>query len=180
MFEGKRHIFGVSGLLYKRNLLFFDRQTGSLWSQLLSEGVTGPMAGTRLRTLPAQDTTWKDWRNSHPGTLVLSFATGYPRDYQHDPYAAMPLSRVPALFVSVDGAGGIFPFSQLQKAQGPLTAELAGQPFIIHFDRHSRIARVESQTEDRIIWFVGFKDDLRHFFPRAKVYRVRKSREQSN
>ena len=56
--SGRRYDFGVSGLLYKRNLLLFDRQSGSLWSQLLSEAVTGPLAGARLKVLPAENTTW--------------------------------------------------------------------------------------------------------------------------
>lgn len=180
MIGGRRHIFGVSGLLYKRNLLFFDRQTGSLWSQLLSEAVTGPMAGTKLHALPAEDTTWKNWESPHPDTLVLSFATGYQRDYRADPYAAMPLARDPALFVAAEGEAEIFPFSQLHKAQTPVTEQLAGQRFIIRFEPHSKTARVESESPGRITWFVGFKEDLRHFFPKAQVYHFRKSKRRSN
>ena len=174
--DGRRYTFGVSGLLYKRNLLFFDRETGSLWSQLLSEAVTGPMAGTKLRALPAENTTWKDWRGRHPDTLALSFATGYHRDYQHDPYADMPIDRAPALFIEAGGEMEIFPFSQLHKARGPVTGELAGRRFIIHFDRHTKAARVESESPGGLVWFVGFQKDLRHFFPRAQVYHFRKRR----
>lgn len=171
---GERQIFGVSGLLYNRNLLLFDRQTGSLWSQLLSEAVTGPMAGTRLLVLPAEDTTWENWRSLHPDTLVLTFATGYKRDYRADPYASYPIFRDPALLVAADGEAQIFPFSQLQKARPPLSEEAAGQPFIIRFEPHSKTAQVESNSADRIVWFVGFKEDLRHFFPKAKIYHFRK------
>lgn len=178
MIGSKRYFFGVSGLLYKHNLLFFDRQTGSLWSQLLSEGVTGPMASTKLHALPAEETTWKNWISRHPDTLILSFATGYQRDYHHDPYATMPLSRALALFVSVGGAAEIFPFSQLHKAHGPITEQLSGQNFIVRFDRNLKTARVESEATGRIIWFVGFKSDLHHFFPKAKVYHFRKSKNR--
>ena len=57
MIEGRRYYFSVSGLLYKRNALFYDRETLSLWSQLLSQAVTGPMTGDRLAALPAVDTS---------------------------------------------------------------------------------------------------------------------------
>ncbi len=107
LINGRRYEFGVSGLLYKRNLLFYDRQTDSLWSQLLSQAVTGPMAGRRLAVLAAENTTWRAWREEHPDTQLLSFVTGYPRDYKVDPYAAYPLPRSPALFVSAGGASRI-------------------------------------------------------------------------
>lgn len=174
MMGGRRDVFGVSGLLYQRNLLFFDRQTGSLWSQLLSEAVTGPMAGTRLRVLPAEDTTWENWRSSHPDTLVLSFATGYQRDYRADPYATFPFSRDPALLVAADGEAEIFPFSQLRKAQAAINEQVGGQSFIVHFEPRSNTAQVESGSLDRIVWFVGFESDLRHFFPKAKAYHFRR------
>lgn len=167
----------MSGLLYKHNLLFFDRETGSLWSQLLSEAVTGSMAATKLRVLPAEDTTWKSWSSMHPDTLVLSFATGYQRNYHVDPYAGMPLDRAPALLVVIDGDAEIFPFSQLSKAHGPVAEQLAGQSFLVRFDRHTRTALVEPEVHGRIIWLVGFKSDLRHFFPRAKVYHFRKAKK---
>jgi hypothetical protein len=50
--EGHRYTFGVSGLLYRQNLLLFDQETESLWSQLRGQAVAGPLAGTSLRLLP--------------------------------------------------------------------------------------------------------------------------------
>lgn len=64
--------FGVSGYLYRANLMFFDRQTGSMWSQLLGGAVTGRMRGTALRRVPIVHETWARWRREHPETLVLS------------------------------------------------------------------------------------------------------------
>ena len=51
--------FGVSGLRYRGNLLIFDPETESLWSQIRSEAVTGPLTGTRLAVLPSTLTTWE-------------------------------------------------------------------------------------------------------------------------
>jgi hypothetical protein len=81
---GHRYTFGVSGLLYQQNLMFFDHETESLWSQLRGGAVAGPLAGKFLRLLPVPMTTWQSWKAEHPQTLVLSFQTGYKRDYSRD------------------------------------------------------------------------------------------------
>ena len=78
--------FGVSGLLYRSNVLMYDKQTESLWLQVKRRAVTGPMTGTKLTTLPSTITTWKKWKTKHPDTTVLSFKTGYSRNYDRDPY----------------------------------------------------------------------------------------------
>jgi len=49
--------FGVSGLLYNSDVLLYDRQTESLWSQIKSLAVTGPMKGTQLTALAVSHTT---------------------------------------------------------------------------------------------------------------------------
>ncbi len=70
--NNKELTFGVSGLLHENNVLFYDHQTESLWSQLKEAAVTGPLTGTHLTALPSVTTTWKAWRTQHPDTLVLS------------------------------------------------------------------------------------------------------------
>ena len=39
--KGQKLTFGVSGLLYNSDVLFYDKQSESLWSQLLAKAVTG-------------------------------------------------------------------------------------------------------------------------------------------
>jgi hypothetical protein len=84
--DGKTYTFGVSGLLYRSNVLMYDHQTESLWLQVKRRAVTGPMTGTKLTTFPSSITTWKKWKEKHPDTTVLSFKTGYSRTYDRDPY----------------------------------------------------------------------------------------------
>jgi Protein of unknown function (DUF3179) len=67
--EGRTLSFGVSGKLYKSNLLLFDRQTDSLWSQLLQQAITGSLTGKKLVMVSAQHTTWELWRSQHPDSL---------------------------------------------------------------------------------------------------------------
>jgi hypothetical protein len=84
--DGQTHTFGVSGRLYKSNVLLYDHQTESLWSQLKHTAIAGPLAGTELQRIPVKRTTWGHWRENHPQTRVLSTDTGYDRDYEVDPY----------------------------------------------------------------------------------------------
>lgn len=85
--------FGVSGLLYNSDVLLYDRNSNSLWSQIMGKAVSGPLKGTELPQLPAAHTTWKDWINQHPETLVLSRETGFPRNYTKGPYTGYEKSR---------------------------------------------------------------------------------------
>ncbi len=85
--DGRARSFGVSGLLYNSDVLLYDRDTQSLWSQIMRTAVSGPAAGRMLVQLPLAHTTWSDWRTRHPDTRVLSTDTGHVRDYSHDPYA---------------------------------------------------------------------------------------------
>lgn len=84
--KGERFLFGVSGKLYNSDVLFYDKKTESLWSQIKMEAVTGPMTGQKLSLLPAVHTTWEDWKEKYPDGKVLSNKTGYPRDYSRNPY----------------------------------------------------------------------------------------------
>jgi hypothetical protein len=172
--QGRRYYFSVSGLLYRRNALYYDHESDSLWSQLLSQAVTGPMTGARLAVLTAEDTTWKAWKDQHPDTCLLSPVTGYDLDYGHDPYAAYPLDRSPALLVAARGAIQIYPFSELGKAGMPLVEDVGGERVSIVFDRKSATARVEGNRADAVTWFVAFLGDLKDFYPEAEVYRAKR------
>ncbi len=85
--DGRTRTFGVSGLLYQSDVLMYDRQSESLWSQLKMESVSGPDAGKRLRWLPVAHLTWKAWTALHPAGEVLSTDTGHHRDYDGEAYA---------------------------------------------------------------------------------------------
>lgn len=69
--QGEETVFGVSGLLYRDNLVMYDAATGSLWSQVRAQAIRGPMTGTHLELLPASLTSWGEWRADHPDTQVL-------------------------------------------------------------------------------------------------------------
>lgn len=78
--------FGVSGLLYNANVIPYDRETDSNWSQLLLKSVNGQLTGTPTHSYNLLETTWGTWKNSYPSTKVLSTNTGYNRNYNRYPY----------------------------------------------------------------------------------------------
>lgn len=79
--------FGVSGLLYNSDLVFYDRETETLWDQVEARGIVGPLTGETLEMVPVTMTRWSRWRAAHPDTLVLSADTGFALDYTKDAYA---------------------------------------------------------------------------------------------
>jgi hypothetical protein len=84
--DGELLDFGTSGRLFHSNLVMYDRQTGTYWSQATLEAIVGPLAGRRLEFLPAQIVSWGDWRAAHPSGRVLSQDTGFDRAYGQNPY----------------------------------------------------------------------------------------------
>jgi hypothetical protein len=78
--------FGVSGLLYNSNVIPYDRETGSNWSQIMLMAINGPLKGTKAETFNLFETTWATWKGMYPETLVLSENTGYNRNYRISAY----------------------------------------------------------------------------------------------
>lgn len=155
---GRRHTFGVSGLLYQSDLLMYDHQTQSLWSQIAMAAVAGPLTGTRLTPVFLEHTTWAEWRAAHPTTQVLSTKTGYARDYTRDPYLGyteraevmFPISHTDRRYhpkewvvgVEVSGAFKAYPFSELRQVKGPVTDQVNGRTIQIHFNPTAQSASV--------------------------------------
>ncbi|PLX10290.1 MAG: hypothetical protein C0598_10735 [Marinilabiliales bacterium] len=63
--------FGVSGKLYKENLILYDRKTGSHWSQMLSKCINGDHIGYLAKTRPLLKTTFSTIKLFFPYALVL-------------------------------------------------------------------------------------------------------------
>ena len=78
--------FGVSGRLVNSNLVMYDRETDSRWPQVLGTAMSGPFEGQSLTEFPITWTTYGEWTQAHPDTVVLSNDTGHVRNYNRDPY----------------------------------------------------------------------------------------------
>ncbi|MEP0042348.1 MAG: DUF3179 domain-containing protein [Reichenbachiella sp.] len=85
--------FGVSGLLYNANVIPYDRNTDSNWSQLTLECVNGELIGTRPEMVNLLETSWSTWKTFFPDTEVLSTETGFDRSYGVYPYGSYRTSE---------------------------------------------------------------------------------------
>jgi hypothetical protein len=69
---GRTLTFGVSGMLYRDALVMYDRETGSLWSQVDGRAIKGELAGQTLRPVASIQSTWAEWKALYPDGLVLT------------------------------------------------------------------------------------------------------------
>lgn len=108
-FDGRVLDFGVTGRLLYSNLLMYDRQTESWWIQATGRGVAGENAGQQLRFVPSTMLPWSVARTTYPDAQVLSFETGYRRDYGRNPYVGYDRAETPFLY---DGPAVVEPESE--------------------------------------------------------------------
>ena len=84
--EGRELTFGNTSALFESDLVMFDTETRSYWWQVAGTAVVGEMTGQRLQALPSLTTTWIQWRELHPDTLVLSRPVFFDINYSFDPF----------------------------------------------------------------------------------------------
>ncbi len=63
--------FGVSGLLFNSNLILYDRETGSNWSQMLEQAVQGSRSLEQPQRIQIVETTWRTWKNMYPDLFAI-------------------------------------------------------------------------------------------------------------
>lgn len=176
--------FGVSGLLFESDVLLYDQQTQSLWSQFWMTAVTGPQKGEELTLLPAEHTTWADWVSRYPETQVLSRETGFVRDYSRNPYLGydrtertyFPVQNTNDTFhgkswvmgVFLNGEAKAYPFERLAQRDSTFTDTLGGETIEIQFDSEHQTARAVLNDEPlatvQAFWFAWYA-----FYPESDV-----------
>jgi hypothetical protein len=190
--DGRDYSFGVSGLLYNSDVLMYDRQTESLWSQILGRALSGSARGTELQSIPVIHTSWKEWSDMQPLSEVLSTQTGYLREYSRDPYPGYADSgriwfsvanrdrrystKEWVIGLEVDGQTRAWPFSELDKLwktephKAYLEDHIRGQRLRIYYQPESRSVRI-TDDQGRLLngisafWFawIAFHPDTEVF-----------------
>ena len=97
--DGKPTTFGVSGMLRHSDMVMYDRASETLWQQILAEGIIGKYTGRKLKQLPAQIISFKDFSAAYPNGKVLSRPKGSSRPYGRNPYVGYDnINNRPFLF----------------------------------------------------------------------------------
>jgi len=96
--NGRNTTFGVSGLLFETNLMPFDRETESIWSQQRLECVNGELSGQKAQLHSLVEMSWESWKAAFPNSQVLNTDTGFSRNYNRYPYGDYRLNNSAFLF----------------------------------------------------------------------------------
>ena len=84
--DGVIYDFGVSGMLRHSDLVMYDRQTESLWQQILGKAIVGELNGKQLTIIPSQLISFEQFAETYPDASILSRETGHRRNYGTNPY----------------------------------------------------------------------------------------------
>ena len=187
---GKVTAFGVSGLLYNSDVLLYDRNTESLWSQIMGEAIAGKMLGEKLKPIPINHTTWRDWLAQHPDTKVLSTETGYSRDYDRNPYQGYEQSRQlffgvnnrapenyhpkeQVIGLEINGVYKAYPFVELEKQGQPrFTDTINGISITIDWDSTNQSVNLSNSEGVEIAGIQGFWFAWFAFHPDTLVFQA--------
>lgn len=97
--KGRELTFGVTGMLRNSDMIMYDRETETLWQQLIGEAVVGDYVGTKLKQIPAQIISFAQFTAAYPNGTVLSRETGFRREYGRNPYVGYDnIAQRPFLF----------------------------------------------------------------------------------
>lgn len=171
--NGKRTEFGTSGKLWNSNLVMYDRQTDSYWSQVLGEGIVGSQTGVKLAGLPHDNMLYKDWKKAFPNGQVLSRETGHVRNYSRDPYGDyyttegffFPVDNTderyfdkePTWGIEINGQNKVYPQSELLAGPEEFADMLAGVELNVSFDKELRTIKIyRIDTGAEVVPFYGF------------------------
>lgn len=180
--------FGVSGRLYHSNLLLYDRQTDSLWSQITAEAVAGRMTGAKLRTVPFLMMTWREWRQQYPQSRVVVerrvpavfSALGktlqtllFPLGGIHWPLSARPQTALDELVlgVTMGEVQKAYPLDMLARV-APLTDTIAGAKVRLIFVPGSAFAYAEKIMGERLPSVVTYRATWSTFYPHSRFYKA--------
>jgi hypothetical protein len=149
-------------MLWKDSLIMYDRETFSLWSHVTGTAVKGKLTGTRLRLYPAIHTSWAEWKQLYPDSLVLDKRSGLGLEGTRNVYESYfanenqlgifgtqnPDRSLPGkefvIGLTLDKVAVAYPYRRL--SQQPLVNDMvAGRPIIVAFSASSATGVVFSR-----------------------------------
>ncbi len=188
--NGQKRTFGVSGLLFNSDVLLYDKETNSLWSQIMARAVSGKESGRELKMVPAVLTTFKKWRRIQPGSKILSIDTGFDKDYDKPAYTDYEKTddlmfdvirtsdNLPNKEMIIGIQKGLksraYPYSELRKTDGILDDNFEGRAIQVHYDKASESAWITDKKGEKLVatsmyWFAWYA-----FHPETEVFWIDK------
>jgi len=168
-------------------MLLFDRQTESLWSQVMAQAVSGPLQGKTLSVRPTTYTSWATWSAANQDGSVLDIDTGYKRDYERDPYAGYDKTRTlyfdvanrdsrfhekePIVGLVLDGQAKVWPLRELAKvSDGQLMDTLNDIELQISYALTDRTVTISDAAGNMLPSVPGYWFAWLAFYPDTLVF----------
>jgi hypothetical protein len=183
----RQYTFGVSGRLYKSNVLLYDHQTESLWFHLMEKAITVKLVDKRLKRVPSSRTKWRTWKKKNPDTMVLSTNTGFNRDYGRDPYegyyrvgtiwfpvrdACKDLApKEMILGIDLGGESNAYPLVQLIKQPGTLKDSVGGFSLEIEVSTEGEVVSITDHGGKAVPHIFSYWFAWQAFHPETKVFK---------
>ncbi len=177
--------FGTSGKLYQSNLVMYDRQSDTFWSQAEGRAIRGELFPTTLTRYPSSIVEFSKAAKLNPNMKVLSTKTGYVRDYKRNPYQGYentediyfpinhPDRRLPAKLViygiSVDGKFKAYDYLKLIDKK-KLEDTLNGHKLEISVSLEDEIVVFDNTANKRIVGFNSFWFSFATHNPDAEIW----------
>jgi hypothetical protein len=173
--DGAATIFGVSGYLWRSDLVMYDRRTESLWSQIAATAIRGSRTGQELTLVPSTVTTWESWRQSNPGTDVLlppPLSTAISESVakpSYVPYRRKELfsdrgtdefdNRTAVKGVVVDGTARAYPFPVVER-EGLLNDRVGGHPVLVGLGTGTRLVAYDRCVDGQALTFEATEEGM--------------------
>ncbi len=152
---------GVSGLLYRNNLMMYDRNDDeSLWPQMARGARCGVRSGEQLEMVPSWEMSWQGWQTLHPQTLVVSSKTRSRENYRFYPYGDYDLIDNPQL---------LFPMESIDERRPPKERTLGipggdgGRAYPFGMQQHIASKTVVQGENDVIFWDGSFQAAMAYY-----------------
>jgi hypothetical protein len=153
--------FGVSGLLRNSDLVMYDTLTESFWQQFTGEAIVGDFNGSKLKVLPSQLVSFKEFKENYPDGKILSKNTGFRRAYGLNPYAGYddidsspfmfkgePDGRLPpnekVIGIKEEGMDIAYPYSVTEKLR-VINDEVNGKKIVVFHSEEGAAASLDGR-----------------------------------
>jgi Protein of unknown function (DUF3179) len=147
--------FAASGLLFNANLVLFDTNTSSRWSQILGTSINGQLICQTLDFVTLLEATWSVASASYPQAKVLNTVTGFSFNYNQSPISfnqpaeadpLIPASkedfRVPNFervhIVEINGEQRAYRFTEFANGISLIVDNIANTRFLVIGDRQNQ------------------------------------------
>ena len=172
--------FDFATSLIHDNLLFVDRETKSVWSQLDGKAVIGDLTGQPLNAIPTIQTTWGRWKDLHPESQVLIIPGIEGIDYLYfNPDAGAPRPEFAefghnpsqlGLGIERGGEAIFFPWRKIRGAKKPIESSIGGKRVWIHVDKKGLAAWATDADGRLLAGVMTYIKSWLAFRPESRVY----------